>query len=404
MTAVWPRSRLKVGAVLDEALAGIAQRPGRTVLTMLGTILGLGSFVALAGITSTASQQISTDFTLAQASQVSVVQNPPPSSPSQPFPPDSSQRLSAIDGVVAGGVIWPVRPTTTVTASKPFDGAPQRNFQVFAMSPGALRAADASLAYGQFYGPFADSVGARQVLLAPAAATQLGLVAEALPADIWLDGQTYTVVGVLADVPRYPQALAGAIVPTGTALKEFGLPSIDAPARVLVQTRVGAAQVVADQVCLALRPDAPRSLAALAPPSADSMKQTVAGRLNFLFVALAAISLVIGALGIANTTLVSVMERVPEIGLRRAMGARRHHIWAQFVTETALIGGMGGVVGTTVGLVAILAVSRLQQWTPVVEPATVYLGPPAGLVIGVLAGFYPALKASRVEPVVALST
>jgi macrolide transport system ATP-binding/permease protein len=107
----------------------------------------------------------------------------------------------------------------------------------------------------------------------------------------------------------------------------------------------------------------------------------------------------VGAIGIANITLVSVMERIGEIGLRRAIGATRMHVAAQFLVESASLGVVGGILGASFGVIIVVAVSAWQSWTPVLDPLAPFLAPLVGGAIGLLAGAYPALRAARLEPV-----
>lgn len=121
-----------------------------------------------------------------------------------------------------------------------------------------------------------------------------------------------------------------------------------------------------------------------------------------LGVILSVIVLLAGGVGIANVTTLSVMERVGEIGLRRAIGATRRQIAWHFIVKSIIIGLLGGLIGAAVGVFAVVAISIVQQWTPVVDPFVAFGGALLGAVVGLVAGGFPARRASRIEPVTAL--
>jgi hypothetical protein len=232
--------------------------------------------------------------------------------------------------------------------------------------------------------------------------TSLGISSLQQQPAIFIGGQPFTVIGIIASDQRLPQLNLGVTVPTSTALRLWGKPQAGQGASMLIHTRLGAAQVVAGQVPIALRPDNPKLLSAAAPPSPTQLKHAVTTSLNTLFLALAGIALVVGAIGIANTTLVAVLERTSEIGLRRALGARPRHIGTQFLTESTALGLFGGLVGASLGVLTTLVVTIYHHWTALLDPRVVLAAPVVGGVVGLLAGLYPALRASTVEPADAL--
>jgi macrolide transport system ATP-binding/permease protein len=221
---------------------------------------------------------------------------------------------------------------------------------------------------------------------------------EQLPA-IAIGDHIYLVIGILRGVGRQPELLGSVIIPEGTARHDFGLAG---PGSVVVETRIGATSLIARQTPLALRPDNPLVLRIEFPPEPQRVRDAVQSDLNVMFLLLGGLSLVVGAIGIGNIMLVSVIERTGEIGLRRAIGATRGHIAAQFLLESTSLGIIGGILGASVGILAVVAVAAYQVWTPVLDPAAPFLAPLVGGVIGLVSGTYPALRAARLEPVEAL--
>jgi putative ABC transport system permease protein len=196
------------------------------------------------------------------------------------------------------------------------------------------------------------------------------------------------------------------LIPEKTALADFGNPQPGIgnqdEAQMVVATRIGAAQAVARQLAAAERPADPGRLVVTSPPNPQSLQSEVSGDLAGLFLILALVSLFIGAVGIANTTLVAVLERTEEIGLRRAVGARPRHIAVQFLAESTALGTLGGLIGTCIGVGTVVIFAAAKDWTAVLNPAYTLPAPLIGSVVGLLAGAYPALRAARTSPLAAL--
>lgn len=399
---------LSIRDLASEALSGLVQRPGRSVLTMLGTVLGIASFVAVLGLTATASGQIDKRFNELLATEVTVTDNGgrDATDPRINFPADADQRLSRLNGVVNAGVFWSVPLKAQVSATPPgslgSDRSSESELGVVAASPGALLATRPKMGKGVLYNEFHQSRKERVAVLGESAAARLGVRRiEAQPA-IFVNGVAYTVVGIIADVERKPELLLSVIIPSSTALAAYGPPAADSRARMIIDTALGAAGLVARQAPLALRPDQPELFSVVTPPEPRELRNEVSSDLDALFLALAGICLVVGAFGIANTTLVGVLERTGEIGLRRALGGQRRHIASQFLAESTSLGLLGGLIGTSVGVVVVIVVALVRQWSAILEPWAVLPAPLIGAAVGLLAGLYPALRAAWIEPLEAL--
>ena len=196
--------------------------------------------------------------------------------------------------------------------------------------------------------------------------------------------------------------LLSIIIPTSTAARD--LPTDSATYQVLIDTDPGAAQLAGRQAPLALRPDLPERLQSLIPPDPRNLRRQVSDDVTGLFLTLSALALLVGVVAIANATLLSIIERRSEIGLRRALGARPAHIRRQITLEAAIIGSLAGVIGTSLGLLGVTLTSSARGWTTTINAATIAPAPLIGLVTGALAGLLPAVKASHTPPADTLRT
>jgi putative ABC transport system permease protein len=214
---------------------------------------------------------------------------------------------------------------------------------------------------------------------------------------IFVDGRGYVVAGIFA-APAGDPRLTGAVV----VGYEECVASTYNPPEAAIRTRLGAADQVGAEVPYALNPRDPKALAVAVPPDLETFREGVESETRVLFLGLAAVSLLIGAIGIANTSYVAVIERRGEIGLRRSVGASRRAIAGQFLVESGLLGFVGGLLGTVLGIDITAATSLVKDWVVVLDPQLVLAGPLLGLVTGMLAGLYPAVVAARLRPADAL--
>ncbi|MDR1355912.1 MAG: ABC transporter permease [Propionibacteriaceae bacterium] len=396
------QTRLVWQAVFFEAWASLGQNPVRTILTMLGTALGVGAFVTVLGLTATAQGQISNDFSQLQATTVVVndAGTDPMAEHILSFPLDAEARMNQLNGVVAGGLSWAV-PSGNSTVSKSLDARDKdHRLELYAASSGYITGLHPTWAAGTAYSQFASEQALPVVVVGVVAARQLDLHQAGV--TIAIGGSLYQVAGIIATVERKPELLSAILLPTTTALNTFGPPVGWARAHMLVETELGAAYQVAGELALALRPDNPATMAVVPPPNPPLMAGLVSASLQTLFISLAGVTLLIGATAIANTTMVAVMERVGEIGVRRAIGAGRAHIMTQFLIETTLTGLVAGVVGASLGVLVVAAVALASTWTAIMPGWVIASGPIIGGAVGLLAGTFPAWRAGNISPMTAL--
>lgn len=395
--------RMRPGDLVAEAVAGLLARPARVGLTVLGTVIGIGALVATLGLSKTAGNQIVGRFDALSATDVVI-------SPSARgggagaavLPWDAESRLRRLNGVAATGTLSDVDVRGALVRSVPINdplAAGALQLPMKAASPGLFRAVHAQLATGRLFDAGHSRRADRVLVLGPNAARRLGIARIDQQPAVFVGDRLYAVIGLLSAVRRHASLLGAAIMPEGTARREFGL---RAPALAQVETRIGAVELIVRQAPVALSPVDPGLLKVAAPPDPRQLRGEVKNDLNALFLLLGGVSLLVGAIGIANVTLVSVLERVGEIGLRRALGAGRRHIAAQFLLESTAMGLAGGVMGASLGTLVIVGVSATKTWTPVLDPWVPLSAPVLGALIGLVSGTYPSLRAASLEPVEAL--
>jgi putative ABC transport system permease protein len=208
------------------------------------------------------------------------------------------------------------------------------------------------------------------------------------------------VVGILRPVTLAPELDRSALI--GQPVARQLLHATDKPVEVYVRTSPASMATVQADLPYAADPAAPQDVSVAAPADALIARADTSAAFQGLFVALGGIALLIGGIGIANVMVISVLERQSEIGVRRALGARRLHIAVQFVAEAVVLAGLGGAVGAVAGGFATTVYAASRHWDAVVPWPVLLAAIGLGVVVGGLAGLYPALRAARLAPAEAL--
>jgi putative ABC transport system permease protein len=238
------------------------------------------------------------------------------------------------------------------------------------------------------------------VVLGSAAARRLGIGAAGV--QISLGGRWFTVIGILNAVPLTPELDSAALIGWPAAQSYLGFDGH--PTTIYTRSHDSAVTAVRAVLAATANPEAPNEVAVSRPSDALAARQATSRAFTGLLLGLGAVALVVGGVGVANTMVISVLERRAEIGLRRALGATRGQILLQFLAEALLLSALGGVGGVVVGVAVTTLYASTQSW-PVVVPAWATGGAViATLLIGAVAGLYPAIRAGRTAPTEALST
>nr|WP_240191377.1 ABC transporter permease [Microbacterium hominis] len=400
--------RFSAADLVAEATVDIGARPARLVMTLAGTVLGVGALVATLGFAQTAAGQIARQFDAAAATGIEIT----PSTASTRgggqvatarLPWDAVERVERLAGVESAVLLSDLAlpdgaTVTAVPVNDPSIALPAAP-PIVAASAELLDTIGGTVQAGRMFDLGHDRRGDRVAVVGARVAERLSINRIDSQPSIFIGGIAYAVIGIVDGFERRADLLDAVIVPTGAARADFGL---GGPGSVQARIVVGAGPQVKDQAPLTLNPADPDAVEVAAPRAGSDLSRGVQSDVNIVFVALGVIVLLAGGLGIANVTMLSVMERTPEIGLRRALGATSRQIAGQFVVESVVIGLLGGIMGAALAVLGVLAVSLVAGWVPVLDPLLAAAGAVLGGVVGLVAGWIPARRAARIEPVVAL--
>jgi putative ABC transport system permease protein len=308
--------------------------------------------------------------------------------------------------LAAPAMVRRIAPVTAVAAVGGVDANVYRNdkiasgetnsLAVQAADPGLPAVVGTHVAQGSWLNAATGRYPA--VVLGAAAAQRLGITA---PGEaVMIGGRRFTVVGILAPAPLAPEIDASALV--GWQAAADYLDGDGHPTTIYTRTRDDAVEAVRDVLARTANPESSTEVQVSRPSDALAAKQATDDTFTALLLGLGAVALLVGGVGVANTMVISVLERRGEIGLRRALGATRGQIRSQFLTESLLLSALGGVGGVALGAAVTAVYGNSQHWPFLVPPWAVAAGIGVTLVVGALAGLYPAVRAARISPTQAL--
>ena len=370
---------------------GLRTRRARAVLSALGIAIGIASIVSVLGITNSAQADLLAQIDRLGTNLLTVSDGQAIGGGTVPLPATAPVMIERIAGVER---LAPTAELARVHAYRN-DLIPATHtggLSVRAADFGLLSTLDASLASGVFLG-----AGEFQVaVLGAQAAAQLGTD------RIWVGGHWFTVVGVLNPLPLAGEIDRSILVGFPVAQRLYGHDGH--PSRIYVRASTDRVEAVSALLARTANPVQPFAVSVSRPSDVLTARLAVAQAGTALFLGLGAVALLVSAVGIANVMVIGVLERRAEIGVRRALGARRIHIAAQFLTESLLLALLGGAAGLVFGVGFTALVAGLRGWPASVPSEALWGGVLVALVIGGLAGIYPAVRAARLAPTEALRT
>jgi putative ABC transport system permease protein len=388
---------MTLGDVVHTGSLGLRTRRLRAVLSGLGVAIGIGAMVAVLGISESSKADL-----LAQLDKLGT--NLLRAAPGQSFlgedsvlPEASAPMLRRIRGVEAVAATAAVKDTT-VRRSPYIDEAETGGISVAAADPSLPATVGASLRAGRFL--TAATGRYPTVVLGANAADQLGI--DGTGGRVWIAGRWFSVIGILEPVTLAPSLDDAALV--GFPAAEDLLGADPNPSTVYVRADPAAITRVRGLIGRTANPEQPEAVDVSRPSDAIEARAEAKTAFTSLFLGLGAVALLVGGVGIANVMVISVLERRSEVGLRRALGATRRNVGAQFLCESVLLAAGGGVAGVALGARVTAIYARSQDWATVVPALALGGGITAALLIGAVAGCYPALRAARLAPADALRT
>ncbi len=393
-----PRTaRLGAADVIGLGVLGVRGRPLRAVLSALGIAIGIAAMVAVLGLGAASQARLHDKIARLGTNLLTVSPGHDLLGNESALPDESVGMVTRIGPVQSATATGDVTGATVRRTDK-IDPRETQGIAVVAARLDLLQTLGGSLASGTW---LSQPTGRYPtVVLGSTTAKRLGI--DRPGHQVFISGQWFTVIGVLEPVELATEINASALVGWDVATQRLGFDGH--PTRIYTRSHEESVDAVRAVLARTVNPQDPSAVNVSRPSDALMAQLAAKDTFTSLLIGLGAVSLLVGGVGVANTMIISVLERRQEIGLRRALGARRRQILVQFLTEAVVLSGMGGLAGVVLGLSVVIIYATSQGWPPVVPLTAIAGGVAASVGIGAIAGLYPATRASRLPPTEALAT
>jgi putative ABC transport system permease protein len=390
---MWPRDVVRVGAV------GLRTRPLRAFLSALGIAIGIAAMVSVVGISSSSRAELDSTLDALGTNLLTVSPGNTLTGGQAELPLTSEAMVGRIGPVESLSAVGRVEDVSVYRTDK-IPVIETNGLATYAARTDLLDTIGAQVRSGKWLDAATSSYPA--AVLGASAAERLGISHAGPDTQVLVGRKWFTVLGILEPAPLAPELDSAVLVGWPAADSTLGFDGHPTT----IYTRSQDSQVAAVQSVLGAtaNPEAPNEVEVSRPSDALAAKQAAGEAFTGLLLGLGAVALLVGGVGVANIMVISVLERRAEIGLRRALGATRGQVRTQFLTESLLLSALGGAGGAVLGSGVTAAYAMYQGWLTVIPPWALTGGVCATLVIGGLAGLYPAIRASRLSPTEALAT
>lgn len=393
--------RLGPADLIRVGITGLRMRKVRAALSALGISVGIATMVLVTGIPASSQQALLDRLTALGTDRLKAQPLVPEGQEPIKLPPQAATMVARIGPVTATSEVANThQPIRRISGGDSDDTAA---LTVLATRPNLLRLVGGSVHTGHFID--ARTAGLPTVVLGYKAAGTLGF--DHLPVGkdaplLQLGDGWFTIRGILDPMPLDPDLELSVFVGWSAAQHYLGFDGH--PTVIYAKAPDEAIDSVKSVLAATVYPPLPSFVRVTNPSDVLTARRATQNAYSTLFVALAGIALAVGGIGVANTMYISVLERRREIGLRRALGASRGHIRGQFLTESVVLSLLGAFAGAVIGALSTAGYALTQNWPVVIPFNTILLGIAASLALGVLAGVYPSVSASRLTPTEALAT